>query len=296
MALFQRVTQGSRLPHPGFAILAGGLHCCWNRRRENRGGICVLTSLSPEVTPTSPWVRTVTWHLPKPKGAWKPESSVSQEKEAMFHHFLSPPGASIPFPLCLSHTLFHSPEMPCPLHSEMPTRDRRPESRLQRDGTQHTGLIPCLCAFASATHSFNKHLLSVENTLTVLRKLWWGQVFSSGAHSYHLCLPSPTGPCSAARLPLLTSSRWGGLTELTQGKSHNPCPAPRQRLNKCELPVLAATLFQQDHTERLFIPESTLTFLPHLSPKAVLKVLFLTYLKERTLSVSVNTAQENQKT
>ena len=83
----------------------------------------------------------------------------------------SPPGASIPFPLCLSHTLFHSPEMPCPLHSEMPTRDRRPESRLQRDGTQHTGLIPCLCAFASATHSFNKHLLSVENTLTVLRKL-----------------------------------------------------------------------------------------------------------------------------
>ena len=84
--------------------------------------------------------------------------------------------------------------------------------------------------------------------------------------------------------------RWGGLTELTQGKSHNPCLAPRQRLNKHELSVMAATLFQQDHTEWLFIPESTLTFLPHLPPKAVLKVLFLTYLKERTLSVSVSTA------
>lgn len=33
------------------------------------------------------------------------KSPVSQEKETMFHHLLSPPGPTIPFPLCLLHTL-----------------------------------------------------------------------------------------------------------------------------------------------------------------------------------------------
>ena len=112
-------------------------------KQENRGGRCVLTSLSPEVTPTCPWVRTVTWHLPKPKGAWKSESSASQEKETMFHHLLSTPGPTIPFPLCLSHTLSHSPEMPCLLRSEIPTRLQAPE---RWDTTHMPNFLPlCFC-------------------------------------------------------------------------------------------------------------------------------------------------------
>lgn len=60
---------------------------------------------------------------------------------------------------CVSHTLSHSPEMPCLLHSDIPTKDGRPDSSLQKDGIWHT----CLCAFASAIYSFNKHVLCIEN-------------------------------------------------------------------------------------------------------------------------------------
>lgn len=68
---------------------------------------------------------------------------------------------------CVSrtHSLIH---LRCPASSAPRSP---PDSRLQRDGIQHTCLISCLCAFATATHSFNKRLSWLENTLTVLRKL-----------------------------------------------------------------------------------------------------------------------------
>ena len=51
---------------------------------RTRGGICVPTCLSHEVVPTSLSVRIVTGYQLKPKGAWKIEPSVSQEKDTVY--------------------------------------------------------------------------------------------------------------------------------------------------------------------------------------------------------------------
>lgn len=250
------------------------------------GGVYVLTDLSPEVTPTSPWVRTVTWQLPKPKGAWKQVSCVPGKR----NHVPSPslPSRSYhPFPtLSLAHTLIH---LRCPASSTLKpppgTGDQAPAGRDTTHMPNFLSLCFCWC------YSFNRPLLCVENILTVLRKLWWeGRIFSSGPIPTTSAFEALLGPAQLLTCLSLPLAGGEGSFEITQWKSHNPCLAPRQRLNTCELSVMAATLFQQDHTEWLFIPELTLTFLPHLSPKAVLKALFLTYSKERTLSVSVNTA------
>lgn len=215
------------------------------------------------------------------------KSPVSQEKETMFHHLLSPPGPTIPFPLCLLHTLsFTWDALPPPLWNP----HQGQETRLQRDGIQHTCLISCLCAFAGATHSTDLYCALRTSSQS------WGNCDEKDGFLVQGPIPTTSafeallGPAQLLTCLSLPLAGGEGSFEITQWKSHNPCLAPRQRLNTCELSVMAATLFQQDHTEWLFIPELTLTFLPHLSPKAVLKALFLTYSKERTLSVSVNTA------
>ena len=67
----------------GSAVFTRGLQCRSNRRVTG-GGICALKCLSPQVTPTSPLVRTGTWPQPNPKGDWQIELSVSHDKDTIY--------------------------------------------------------------------------------------------------------------------------------------------------------------------------------------------------------------------